>query len=245
MGNLADLLFELSSEERMAILGKLVEKPMKLSHVATKLKITVAEASRHLQRLADINLIKKDTEGLYELTPYGGFVLSLLPGLDFISQNTQYFSEHTVMVIPPKFRSRIGALSSGKYIPDTLTTLRNYWDIINNAEEFTYSIKTNPMPVLQDEHTEIHQVENWSILQGGYEDVEGWLLVEGVRRRYLEKVEVFLLVTEKEALFGLPFLNGKMDYSAFVSEDPDFREWCKDLFQYYWDKAKPNSSNSM
>jgi hypothetical protein len=149
------------------------------------------------------------------------------------------------MVIPLKFRSRIGALSSGKYISDTLTTLRNYWDIINNAEEFTYSIKTNPMPVLQDEHTEIHQVENWSILQGGYEDVEGWLLVEGVRRRFLEKVEVFLLVTEKEALFGLPFLNGKMDYSAFVSEDPDFREWCKDLFQYYWDKAKPNSSNSM
>ena len=217
---------------------------MKLSHVATKLKITVAEASRHLQRLVDITLIQKDAEGLYEVTSYGGFVLSLLPGLEFISKNSQYFSEHTVMVIPPKFRSRIGALSSGRHIPDTLTTLRNYWDIINNAEEFTYSIKTNPIPVLQEEPAEIHQIESWSILQEDVENVEGWLLLEGVRRRFLKKVEVFLLVTEKEALFGLPYLNGKMDYSAFFGEDPEFKGWCTDLFLYYWEEAKPNPSIS-
>ena len=244
MGNLADLLFELSSEERMDILVKLNRKPMKLSHITPELKITVAEASRHLQRLSDTGLIQKNSDGLYVVTPYGSLVLSLVPGFDFASRNRAYFSEHSVSVIPLKFRNRIGALSSGRYIPDTLTTLRNYQDIINNAEEFTYSIKTNPIPFPQEEPADLQQIESWSILQDDVEKVEGWNLLEGVKRRFLKKVDVFLLVTEKEALFGLPLLNGKMDYSAFFSEDPEFKEWCTDLFLYYWEEAKPNPSIS-
>jgi predicted transcriptional regulator len=122
VGNLADLLFELSSEERMDILVKLNRKPMKLSHIAPELKITVAEASRHLQRLSDTGLIQKNSDGLYAVTPYGSLVLSLMPGLDFTSRNRGYFSEHLVSVIPHKFRNRIGELATGTLLSEMMTT---------------------------------------------------------------------------------------------------------------------------
>jgi predicted transcriptional regulator len=62
---------------------------------------------------------------------------------------------------------------------------------------------------------------------------------EGVERRLLPKVEVIVIVTDKEAVFGLPYFSGKMDYSWFVSKDPNFLEWCRDLHGYYWKRAKP------
>jgi predicted transcriptional regulator len=242
VGNLTDLLFELSSEERMAILGKLGVEPLKLSHVASNLDITVTEASRHLQRLVDTGLIQKDSEGLYGVTPYGDLVLSLVPALDFVSRNREYFSEHSIMVIPPKLRSRLGELSVGKYISDTITTVTHYWEILNEAEEFAYSIKTSPLPTLYDEESPI-RVENRTILQDEIHIPEAFYLGDSTRR-FLKRVQVFLLVTEKEAIFSLPYLNGKIDYCAFMSKDPNFRNWCLDLFLYFWEEAKPTPSTS-
>jgi predicted transcriptional regulator len=46
-------------------------------------------------------------------------------------------------------------------------------------------------------------------------------------------------MTDKEAIFGLPTLDGRIDYSIFVSKDLKFRKWCLDLFNYYWDQGKP------
>jgi predicted transcriptional regulator len=48
-----------------------------------------------------------------------------------------------------------------------------------------------------------------------------------------------VIVTDKEASFGLPYLSGKMDYAQFFSKDLSFLNWCRDLFSYYWDRAKP------
>ena len=212
-----------------------------MSHVSSNLDITVTEASRHLQRLVDTGLIRKDSEGLYEVTLYGGLVLSLVPGLDFISRNREYFSEHSVMVIPPKLRTRLGELSAGRYISDTITTVTHYWEILNEAEEFAYSVKTSPLPTLYDEEAPV-KAETRTILQDDIHLPEAFYFPEGITRRFLKKVQIFLLVTEKEAIISLPYMNGKVDYCSFTSKDPDFRGWCMDLFLHLWEEAKPNPS---
>jgi len=51
MEHLCDLLFELSSGDRMNIMLSLREQRLRLSHVAQRLEMTVTKASRHLQRL--------------------------------------------------------------------------------------------------------------------------------------------------------------------------------------------------
>lgn len=122
MENLCDLLFELSSAERMNMLNSLRDERLKLSHLAKRLDMTVTETSRHLQRLSDADIVARDTDGTYSLTPLGGLALQLLGSLSF------------------------------------------------------------------------------------------------------------------------PRTDGSIDYAAFISGDPGFRAWCRDLFQHYWENAKPASA---
>ena len=45
-------------------------------------------------------------------------------------------------------------------------------------------------------------------------------------------------VAEKEAVFSFPDNEGVFDYVGFVSSDETVLGWCKDVFDYYWEKAK-------
>jgi predicted transcriptional regulator len=63
--------------------------------------------------------------------------------------------------------------------------------------------------------------------------------VLGTQRRTLSRVEEIILMTDKEAWFGFPDLNGKIDYVLFLGKDLKFHTWCRDLFQYRWEQAKP------
>jgi len=247
VGSLTDLLFELSSEDRIAIMRRLSEEPLKLSHVANRLDITVTESSRHLQRLSDTGLIQKDADGLYEVTPYGSLVLSLVPGLDFASRNRSYFAEHSSSVLPPKFTNRIGELSAGKRLSDTMTTFAHINQILSNAEEFAFSMNNNPIPLRGISLSEKNDTR--SILQEGIslQDIareRGAHIRGDIKRRFLPNVQVFILVTEKEAMFSLPYLNGNIDYCSFTGKDPGFRGWCGDLFLHFWEEARPNPSIS-
>jgi len=61
--------------------------------------------------------------------------------------------------------------------------------------------------------------------------------------RVLErKVDVFLYMSEKEvAALTFPTLSGKFDHKGFYATDERAQKWCSDLFQHYWEKAKPKS----
>ncbi len=241
MGNLEDLLFELSSEERMSILDKLKDKPMKLSHMATKLRITVAEASRHLQRLSETALLRKDADGLYRVTSYGRLALALLPGFNFISNNRNYFLEHDVFVLPNEFIDRIGVLSKCSLRVDPITNIAYEESMFNEAQTFCWALAEqvhwSGPPIISKKVKE--GVQFRSILPENIVPPSGYKPAEGVERRLLEKVDAIIIVTDKEALFGLPYLNGKMDYSWFNGTEPEFLKWCSDLHSYYWQKAKP------
>jgi predicted transcriptional regulator len=241
VGSLTDLLFELSSEERIAILGKLREKPLKLSHIATKLKITVAEASRHLQRLSENGLIQKDSDGLYKVTPYGSLVLALVPGLDCISQNKTYFMEHDIFVLPREFIDRISVLYKSTFLSDTISNFAYEEVMFRKAEEFCWALADqvhwSATPIISEKLKAGIQFR--SILPENIVPPIGYHPAEGVERRLLPKVNVIVIVTDKEAVFGLPYLNGKMDYSWFNSDEENFLKWCQDIHAYYWERAKP------
>ena len=103
MDDLCDLLFELSSNERMNIMLKLLQEKLRLSHISQKLDMTVTEASRHLQRLSDVQLVHKEVDGRFSPTKYGEQAIMLLSNLTFLSKNKQYFLEHDVSILPCVF----------------------------------------------------------------------------------------------------------------------------------------------
>ncbi|WP_394336525.1 transcriptional regulator FilR1 domain-containing protein [Candidatus Methanoperedens nitratireducens] len=48
-----------------------------------------------------------------------------------------------------------------------------------------------------------------------------------------------VIVSDKFSMLELPGQDGKIDQNtAIFGYDDKFREWCKKLFQYYWEKTK-------
>ena len=234
------LLFELSSSERMNLLLKLQKQKMKLSHISEKLDMTITETSRHLQRLSEAKLIQKDVDGLYGLTHFGNLTLSLISGICFISRNTQYFVEHDLSHLPPEFVERIGELSS---IPpgtsDVMTSFRLSEIMLQQASEYMWimsdQILTSTLPIIGERMR--NGVEFRFIFPEHIVPPPGVKPEPRAQRRRLPKVEEIILMTEKEAMFGFPDLNGKMDYALLVGKDADSHKWCKDLFLHRWDKG--------
>ena len=203
--------------------------------------ITIQEAARHLQRLTEAQLIKKDSEGSYHLTSYGELILRQLPGLDCILGNRQYFLEHDTSHLPYQFNSRIGELSLGSVNKDSLACIAYAELMLKRAEEYSWSL--TPQIIVSSLTTIEEKIKGGInirvLLPEKIVAPPGYYPVYGVERRTLPTIQMRVMVTEKEAMLAFPFLSGQMDYAHIISKDLKFREWCKDLFIFYWDKAKP------
>ncbi len=242
MEDLCDLLFEFSSTERMNIMHSLLEERLKLTHVSSKLNMTVTEASRHLQRLSDIQLIEKDTDGAFGPTPYGRAAVRLLAGLEFVSGNHEYFLEHDILGLPEAFVDRIGALSYANLNTDIVRVLAYVNDMFKEAEEYmwvmSYSYGLPSVIPIVEERLEkgvtLRQIVPEDLVQHRGDTVNIFGLW-----KVLPNLDLRLMMTEKEAMCSLPSLDGKPDYTSFIGKDPKFLSWCKDLYLYYWEQAEP------
>jgi predicted transcriptional regulator len=242
MKQLCDLLFEFSSAERMNIMQSLLKKRLKLSQVSKNLDMTVTEASRHLQRLSDIQLIEKDADGAFGPTSYGRAAVRLLSGLDFVSDNYDYFLEHEVLGLPDAFVDRIGALSYANLNTDIVRVLAYVNDMFQEAEEYmwvmsySYSLPS-AIPIVEE------RLEKGVTLR----TIVPKDLVQQTRDpktmlgpwRVLPELDLRLMITDKEAMCSLPSLDGKPDYTSYIGKDQRFHSWCKDLYLYYWEQAEP------
>jgi len=236
-----DLLFELSNEDRMKILLELEKGPKNLTRIAKGLDFTSQGTSRNVARLLQMSLITRNLEGNYILTPYGRVSLKLLSAYEFLSRNRQYFLSHDASVLPYEFINRLGELNESYLQEDFITNYVLEGEMARQAEEYAYSIgwqlNVNAAPIVAEKVR--LGVKFRTILPETIVPPPGFRPVEGVDRRLLPKVQMGFTVTDKKAIFGLPTLDDKMDGVSFVSEDPKFRKWCLDLFNYYWDQGKP------
>ena len=78
------------------ILFRLSEQDTKLSKLAKDLNVTMQEVHRNVNRLMDVGLIKKNSEGIFSLTTFGNTIIKQIPTYDFLSRNKEYFSDHII-----------------------------------------------------------------------------------------------------------------------------------------------------
>jgi predicted transcriptional regulator len=233
--NLCDLLFELSSEERMKIMRSLLQESLKLTHVSQKLEMTVTETSRHLQRLSDVKLIHREADGRFSTTKYGELAIMLLSNLNFISGNRQYFLEYDVSNLPYEFSNRLGELMSSTFESDAVRVLDRVTTILGEAEDYiwahSYHIFPNHIPLLEK------KVNKGVDFRGIYPT--DFVLTSNIvhHLRFIQKINLRILVTEKEAMVGFLHQSEQPRYSGFFSKDVKFRKWSKDIHQHYWEKA--------
>jgi predicted transcriptional regulator len=245
MKDLHRLLFELANQERIEILFALKNQRLRMSHLSEKLDQTITETARHLQRLSEDKLVRKNPDGLYGLTSFGALVLNLLPPLRFVSKHREYFLDYDVTNIPYEFIDRIGEVEEAVYVPETLKNLEEGENKILEAQEYVWilsnQILTSSIPALAEKLKKPFDLR--IILPEGMFPVENKSRLPSkilsVKKRVLPKVELVVVMTEKYAVFCPPSRKGKIDYTGFSGEDPKFHKWCKDLFLHYWEKAKP------
>jgi predicted transcriptional regulator len=238
-----NILFELSNENRLNILFLIKDSAISVSKISNLLDISTQETSRHVARLLDEKLVSRNSDGKYVLNGFGNTILSTINYFHFISSNRDYFSTHPIRDLDAKFVSRVHELDHCTFVPDSMTVFHRIQEMCKNAEEFVYRL------------TDRHLTMNYPFIQSAadrgvafkllepldYEPSPGAMILPRVvpsETRGLEKIPVFLAVSEKElAAVSFPLVNGGFDYHSFSSKDPHAIEWGLDVFNHYWEAA--------
>ncbi len=252
----ANEFLELSSEQRLAILLRLNEQNSKVSVLAKELDATVPEVFRNFERLVKADLITKDSDGSYSITPYGKIVCGQVPSLQFLSRNKKYFKNHNFGDIPPKFLQRIGALVEGHQIKGFVKVMDQWKEIHKNAREYICNILfevpysadlIEPLVKRMESGTKLRSILSETAIVPSerkqiFEKLGFKKLIERglMERKMKENVSVVVILNEKEACLMFPKASGEVDMSeGFYGNTPAFQEWCFDYFSYYWDRSGP------
>jgi predicted transcriptional regulator len=248
---ISNLYFELSNEDRLRILQILNDRHEKLTNISKELDITNQQCMRHLNRLSDIRLIEKTTDGYYKLTPYGEIVLKLHPGYGFLTKHRDYFLTHSVSLLPDEFKARIGELMESAQTPNVMEAISELESIIKDSEEYLWVIidkRTRSVRPIVAKAVErgvnirsispISYVTSLDVKREIVEEDElAVIRAEATGRAEVvdsEKFDVYLYLSEKSLFISFPLEDGTFDYTGFLSSDPKALKFCKDLFLYFW-----------
>jgi predicted transcriptional regulator len=247
--NTEKTFFELASEQRLSILFRLNEKKAKISQLAKDLNITMQEAHRNVNRLQDAGLIEKNPEGIFALTTFGNTIIKQIPTFNYLSKHKEYFSEHVLGELPFKFIMRLGALDKCEYVKGVVAILERWKDIYREAGEYIYEIVPQvPIDLIEPALDRVKKSVKYSyvlpqnvIIPKGRKDLlkklgHNELLNKGaIERRMVDRVQVALIMNEKQAIVMFPTQKGETDMNMiFFSTDKLFHEWCLDYFRYRW-----------
>lgn len=244
------LHFELSNRTRVNILRTLEKQSMNIAGLSKEHDLTHQACGKHLNRLFEVNLIDRDSEGMISITDYGRTILYLMEAPMFLSNNRDYFSRHTLKRLPMEFIQRIGELNEAEYVDDVMLIFNNIVKMYNEAEEYVYRITDRYLMLTVNESLKalergVHQ----KIIDPtrfppppNFDDVlpfEQWWRKGLFEMKHLQCLDVFLAISEKSVCaLSFPDLDGKFGYYGYMSEDSRVHKWCHDLFCHYWDKAE-------
>src|SRR3989442_4350834 len=131
---LARFLFELASEERLGILAAISEKPLRHAQIARRLGMTDSETTRHLNRLTVAGLVTKGPQSEYEPSNLARLVSADFPFFRFLLAQREFLLNHNVLVLPPGFVERLGALSGGGLTKGTYNVVASPKRSLGTAE---------------------------------------------------------------------------------------------------------------
>lgn len=251
---IANEFLEIASEQRVNMLLSLTRQKYNLSGMAKHLNATAAEIHRNFARLQKAGLIKKDTNGNYDLTLYGKTVCAQMPAFVFMSGNKKYFDNHDFYNLPSKYMQRIGALSDSKLINGYVKVMEKWEEIYKNADKYICNILIeipyNEMilQILEDKlkhKTRILSVfsESAIISKERQELVAKFDFTKFVKDGMLERkmskdAMIAIVLNEREAGLSFPTDKYEPDMSKmFYSSSEQFHEWCYDYFNDVWSKS--------
>jgi predicted transcriptional regulator len=134
--DISDFLFELVSADRLALLSELSVRKQRLASLSKILNCSHQECSRNLIRLSNSGFIRKDPEGLYEITTFGSATLSLIPSFRFLIRERNYLLNHDLTFLPQGYVQRIGDLCASERVDHVSQVLAQIRAVISKGKEY-------------------------------------------------------------------------------------------------------------
>ncbi|HEY7695960.1 MAG TPA: hypothetical protein VH797_07670 [Nitrososphaeraceae archaeon] len=248
MESLSELLFVLASTDRLQVLSCLKEeKEYRLGDIAQRLNSSIQEASKHVARLREQNLVEKDpSNGYYALTTLGKLVIKLLSSIEFLSQNKEYLLTHNISSLPEEFIERIGELQEHQYNAKVGLVLSFTHQVIREADKFVWLMSDHSLIDVFDIERDRDRSLTWRIILPTGSKID-WQNLRSYAKDVHSRIEIGfsheiiagMALNEKIAGLLLPDLRGSLDFnSGFISSNLSFCKWCQDLYNYIWSESE-------
>jgi predicted transcriptional regulator len=176
----------------------------------------------------------------------------VLPSLEFIFTQEEYFQEHSFGDLPQKFVQRIGALKNSELLSGFTSVTETWREIFSNAEEYVYGLLVEePIGLIEPI---IKKAKKGVEIQTIFSDsavipknrkkllkelgVEKLIKDKIIQRKIKNDIKVAVILNEKEGGVMFSTIKGDPDISKmFYGNSELFHEWCLDYFRYCWHNA--------
>jgi len=245
------IMSNLASAQRLKILKVLESSEQKPSQIAIKMNSSIQALTRHLDKLVQTRHIEKTVEGKYKLTPIANAALLQIPFFEFLEKYKKHFTSHDFTGIPEHLLARLGELLNCELEENLMKAIQRTRDFCIKPSKFFYgSTYTVPLEFYDIVSENLKNGTRYKIVIG-----KNTILPKGfyeypprkeflkysqsgqVQEKIVEEVPINVVVTETEAHLIFANKNKRMPdgVAIFFSSDEKFRNWCLELFNYYWD----------
>ncbi|HEQ78904.1 MAG TPA: ArsR family transcriptional regulator [Euryarchaeota archaeon] len=234
------ILFELSHKDRVRILKHLEKGPSRLTQISNSLKINNVEASRHLSRLSDVDMVTKTTENEYALTNMSHLIMMLYHRMQFVVDNREFFISHDITAYP-MIVDNIDALSKAEMLTGFFEVVSLIKDVSVEAEEYLYVFSPSPMkdvaPINVEKAKKGVEVRiiygTGSAIPPEYEGTE-------IKVRFNDNLKCAMKMNEKRGGMAFPLNDGTMDFTTVCTGgDGQLLSYLKNNFEKHWKESKP------
>jgi predicted transcriptional regulator len=244
-----DVFSVLSNEIRRNVIFYLFEEDMTTSQLSKKLNMTLQAMQKHLPKLIETGIIKKNTDGKMSLTEIGHTLANQIPSIEFLSENESYLKTHSLSSLPVQFLQRIGDLEKFELVPK-LKNNEKYADFLTEAEEYVKIISTQnrfnldaaTISKMSKKKIRISQISDeiapipkiWKRQKKLQK--ESLKQDDGIFEKKASKnIPLMTCISEKAACLAFLHENGSGDFDNVMwSKDQKFISWCSDFFDYTW-----------
>jgi predicted transcriptional regulator len=223
------------------------EKEYRLGDIAQRLNSSIQEASKHVARLREQNLVEKDpSNGYYALTTLGKLVIKLLSSIEFLSQNKEYLLTHNISSLPEEFIERIGEMQEHQYNAKVGLVLSFTHQVIREADKFVWLMSDHSLIDVFDIERDRDRSLTWRIILPTGSKID-WQNLRSYAKDVHSRIEIGfsheiiagMALNEKIAGLLLPDLRGSLDFnSGYISSNLSFCKWCQDLYNYIWSESE-------
>jgi len=236
-----DILFEFSHPERLRILELLKKEELKLSSISNKLSITTAEVSRHLERLTNVKVIEKSSNGEYFISMFGTIVLNQISNINYLNENRDFFLKHDLQSLPSSITC-FKALSRSKVKNGTLDNVGLIKEVIERAEKYLHVISNQESRLFKEAILETAErgIEVTRIYSKPEVIPEEIKKAKNIDVRIIDDIHFDMGVSDIMGGLTLPNTLGVMDYEQiFVGDDAVFITWLNNIVKYCKSKSRP------